>query len=55
LDKGEFILVCSNCGQRLILENGIEYDKITEKFNIVISDTKEILIICNECGNRVRF
>ncbi|SHJ77607.1 hypothetical protein [Paramaledivibacter caminithermalis] len=53
--EGEFILVCSNCGQRLTLENALEYDKIAEKFNIIVSDTKEILITCTECGNKIRF
>ncbi len=55
LDNKEFILACSYCGQRLVLENEIEYDQIIEKYNIVISDLKEILIMCNKCGNRVKF
>lgn len=52
----EFILVCSNCGNRLVLEKGIDYDKISEKFNIVISDQKEINIICNgeNCNNKIK-
>lgn len=55
MDSGEFILACNNCGQRIILKNGIEYDEITQKIHFIISDIKEVIITCTQCSNRIKF
>lgn len=55
MNQANFVLACSKCGQRIVLENGMKYDDLIKKFNIIVSDNKEIMIMCGECNNRIKF
>lgn len=50
----KFVLICENCGQVIKLENNMEIASIDKKFNIVVNDEKEILIICKKCNKRIK-
>lgn len=55
LKKGEFILVCENCGERIELKDNINSKEIEDKFIIVTEDDGRIYITCSSCGNKISF